>query len=162
MKKYLTIGILSISLVVTSLLAKNNDIKLVKKMCSTINTHYGINCPIQLFKQAIKNGCKTIISKKEPRAFNIEVVVSFDESDPYLNEGACYMFAANLLQRFDKKSGLFNGDKGIYLLNDLPNGRYREGESYLGVVKGNGMFQYKTVSGNNKTVSKGNVISITY
>ena len=86
--------------------------------------------------------------------------LEFSESDPYSNDGECYIFAAKLIQRIDKSSGLFESDYGLYLLNKLPKGRYSEGTLYFGVVKGNGMFKYETISGSNKTVSKGNVVSI--
>ena len=163
MKRYLITGIF---LITTSLQAGNNDIRLVKQMCASTMTTYRGNCPDKMFKAAIKKGCRKFVTYKRTNlsaGIIRGLYVEFGKSDPYSNKGEYYIFAGKLEQRLNRTSALFSGEQGgMYLVTDLPKGRYSEGQSYGGIVKGNGMYKYNTVGGSNKTVSIGKVISIVH
>lgn len=123
----------------------------VKKMCSDTLTLYGFNCPANLFRTAIKNGCDKLYIEKIPQIG--ELGVNFFDADLYLNEKECYWFIGELTDRIDKTTAIFVNEHYKYIkVENLPEGRYSEGDEYFGIVEGNGKDKYSFIG----TIPKGN------
>lgn len=123
----------------------------VKRMCSDTLTLYGFDCPANLFRTAIKNGCDKLYKENLPPAG--EIAITFFDADPYLNEKECYWFIGELTDRIDKTTAIFVDEHYKYIkVENLPDGRYSEGDEYFGIVEGNGKGKYSFIG----TIPKGN------
>ena len=106
---------------------------------------------LQLLKA---NNCKTMRNQL------------FSKADEYDNEGNCYLFNAELFQRFDRHTGLASGVSGGSTFNLRYYGNtiyvefdksWRENASHAGIIKGLGNFEYES-SETTENVAKGKVI----
>lgn len=89
----------------------------------------------------------------------------FNDADEYDNEGKCYRFTANLMQRISRYTGLAVSNLSEYYNNTNSNiyfvtfkDSWREGTNNWGIIKGEGSFRYTTMGGASKVVAKGKVI----
>jgi len=83
----------------------------------------------------------------------------FNASDIYNNKGNCYVYDAELFQRFDRTTGLAQGNNGSRRVFFVKfNNSWNEGRHRKGIIKGLGKFSYETTDGRVKNVSKGVIL----
>ncbi|MGD9718901.1 MAG: hypothetical protein AB7U24_06645 [Sulfurimonadaceae bacterium] len=118
------------------LLAKRND--------------FGVRDIFFSSKERLQEGLKSL-----KKCDTIEDIY-FSQTDPYANEGKCYMFVGTMKQRLDKSSALIEGARNYFYASF--NGAWANNATKVGVVIGEGDFSYTTSDNRKNVIPKGKVL----
>jgi len=138
----------------------------IQKMCLSIGTIEGMNCPREIFVTAIlKDDKSKNLIKGTSNSNGIDGIVinamplHFKNADVYNNSGEYFIFDGILSQRLNKNTALFQRNGGIFLLK-IPKGNYTKGYRYVGIVKGTGAYKYTSLSNTLEIIPQGKVLTI--